>query len=125
MKRRVHVVGPGPPFVNRRIGTDHVVVCEQMGVAELLDALGVCTRGGHRTEFSWGKTSRRARRLRYQRPRLITCTIVNVEQRSYPDLKFAFSEGGIGWIPLYLDRSDRHYTNQKWLRRDFGDKTAQ
>ena len=31
-------------------------------------------------------------------------------------------EGGIGWIPFYLDRSDRHYTNQKWLRRDFGDK---
>jgi hypothetical protein len=23
---------------------------------------------------------------------------------------------------FYLDRSDRHYTNQKWLRRDFGDK---
>ncbi len=40
--------------------------------------------------------------------------------RNYPDLKFAFSEGGIGWIPFYLDRSDRHYTNQKWLRRDFG-----
>jgi hypothetical protein len=32
----------------------------------------------------------------------------------------AFSEGGIGWIPFYLDRCDRHYTNQKWLRRDFG-----
>ncbi len=42
--------------------------------------------------------------------------------RNYPDLKFAFSEGGIGWIPFYLDRSDRHYTNQKWLRRDFGNK---
>jgi hypothetical protein len=28
---------------------------------------------------------------------------------------------GIGWIPFYLDRSDRHYTNQKSLRRDFGD----
>ena len=45
--------------------------------------------------------------------------------RNYPDLKFAFSEGGIGWIPFYLDRSDRHYTNQKWLRRDFGDQAAQ
>ncbi|GAA3390569.1 amidohydrolase family protein [Cryptosporangium minutisporangium] len=42
--------------------------------------------------------------------------------RTYPDLKFAFSEGGIGWIPFYLDRSDRHYTNQRWLRRDFGGK---
>ena len=40
--------------------------------------------------------------------------------RTYPDLKIAFSEGGIGWIPFYLDRCDRHYTNQKWLRRDFG-----
>jgi hypothetical protein len=40
--------------------------------------------------------------------------------RSYPDLKLAWSEGGIGWIPFYLDRCDRHYTNQKWLRRDFG-----
>jgi hypothetical protein len=42
--------------------------------------------------------------------------------RTYPDLKFAFSEGGIGWIPFYLDRCDRHYTNQRWLRRDFGGK---
>jgi predicted TIM-barrel fold metal-dependent hydrolase len=40
--------------------------------------------------------------------------------RTYPDLKVAFSEGGIGWIPFYLDRCDRHYTNQRWLRRDFG-----
>lgn len=40
--------------------------------------------------------------------------------RGYPGLKVALSEGGIGWIPFYLDRSDRHYTNQKWLRRDFG-----
>jgi predicted TIM-barrel fold metal-dependent hydrolase len=42
--------------------------------------------------------------------------------RTYPGLKLAFSEGGIGWIPFYLDRCDRHYTNQKWLRRDFGGK---
>ncbi|MCX4097104.1 amidohydrolase family protein [Nocardia sp. alder85J] len=42
--------------------------------------------------------------------------------RNYPGLKVALSEGGIGWIPFFLDRSDRHYTNQKWLRRDFGGK---
>jgi predicted TIM-barrel fold metal-dependent hydrolase len=40
--------------------------------------------------------------------------------RAYPDLRIAWSEGGIGWIPFYLDRCDRHYTNQRWLRRDFG-----
>ena len=42
--------------------------------------------------------------------------------RSFPDLKFAFSEGGIGWIPFMLDRVDRHYLNQRWLGQDFGDK---
>lgn len=42
--------------------------------------------------------------------------------RNYPGLKIALSEGGVGWIPYFLDRSDRHYVNQKWLRRDFGGK---
>ncbi|CUU57428.1 Predicted metal-dependent hydrolase, TIM-barrel fold [Parafrankia irregularis] len=42
--------------------------------------------------------------------------------RDYPALKIAWSEAGIGWIPFYLSRCDRHYTNQKWLRRDFGGK---
>jgi predicted TIM-barrel fold metal-dependent hydrolase len=40
----------------------------------------------------------------------------------YPDLKVAYSEGGVGWIAFYLDRCDRHYVNQKWLRHDFGGK---
>jgi predicted TIM-barrel fold metal-dependent hydrolase len=40
--------------------------------------------------------------------------------RTFPKLKVALSEGGVGWIPFFLDRSDRHYTNQRWLRRDFG-----
>ncbi len=43
--------------------------------------------------------------------------------RKYPDLKIAFSEGGIGWIPFLMDRVDRHYENQKWTGQDFGDKT--
>jgi predicted TIM-barrel fold metal-dependent hydrolase len=42
--------------------------------------------------------------------------------RKYPDLKVAFSEGGIGWIPFLLDRVDRHYSNQRWTRQDFGNK---
>jgi hypothetical protein len=42
--------------------------------------------------------------------------------QNYPDLKVAWSEAGIGWIPFYLDRCDRHYTNQRWLKHDFGDK---
>jgi predicted TIM-barrel fold metal-dependent hydrolase len=42
--------------------------------------------------------------------------------RDYPDLKIAWSEAGIGWIPFYLDRCDRHYTNQVWLGQDFGGK---
>ena len=41
-----------------------------------------------------------------------------------PSSKVAFSEGGIGWIPFYLDRCDRHFTNQVWLHKDtdFGGK---
>ena len=42
--------------------------------------------------------------------------------RRFPDLKVALSEGGIGWIPFYLERADRHYTNQTWIGNDFGDK---
>jgi predicted TIM-barrel fold metal-dependent hydrolase len=42
--------------------------------------------------------------------------------RQFPDLKVALSEGGIGWIPFYLDRADRHFENQVWLNNDFGGK---
>ena len=42
--------------------------------------------------------------------------------RRFPDLKVALSEGGIGWIPFYLDRADRHFNNQAWLHNDFGGK---
>ncbi|HEY7106168.1 MAG TPA: amidohydrolase family protein [Acidimicrobiia bacterium] len=44
--------------------------------------------------------------------------------RKFPDLKVALSEGGIGWIPFYYDRIDRHFTNQQWLHdaEDFGGK---
>ncbi len=44
--------------------------------------------------------------------------------RRFPDLKVALSEGGIGWIPFYFDRIDRHYANQVWLHHEdhFGGK---
>jgi predicted TIM-barrel fold metal-dependent hydrolase len=44
--------------------------------------------------------------------------------RQFPDLKVALSEGGIGWIPFYFDRIDRHVQNQQWLHDadDFGGK---
>jgi predicted TIM-barrel fold metal-dependent hydrolase len=42
--------------------------------------------------------------------------------RKYPALKVAWSEGGIGWVPFYLDRCDRHYKNQKWTKQEFGGK---
>src|ERR1700722_13414266 len=44
--------------------------------------------------------------------------------RRFPDLKVALSEGGIGWIPFYFDRIDRHFNNQAWLHGggDFGGK---
>ena len=44
--------------------------------------------------------------------------------RRFPGLKVALSEGGIGWIPFYFDRVDRHFSNQEWLHGadDFGGK---
>jgi len=42
--------------------------------------------------------------------------------RNYPDLKVAWSEAGIGWIPFYLSRCDRHYLNQTWLGHDLKGK---
>ena len=42
--------------------------------------------------------------------------------RRFPDLRVALSEGGIGWIPFYFDRIDRHFKNQAWLHSDFGGK---
>jgi predicted TIM-barrel fold metal-dependent hydrolase len=41
--------------------------------------------------------------------------------RKFPALRVALSEGGIGWIPFYLDRVDRHFTNQRWIDNSFGE----
>jgi hypothetical protein len=41
--------------------------------------------------------------------------------KKYPDLKMALSEGGIGWIPYFLERSDftfKHHS--EWTYTDFG-----
>ncbi|KAA0234402.1 MAG: hypothetical protein JJLCMIEE_02691 [Acidimicrobiales bacterium] len=43
--------------------------------------------------------------------------------RKYPDLKVALSEGGIGWIPYFLERVDYVYSHHRaWTNQDFGDK---
>jgi predicted TIM-barrel fold metal-dependent hydrolase len=34
--------------------------------------------------------------------------------RRFPDLKVAVSEGGIGWVPFFLDRMDRIIVTQSW-----------
>ncbi len=42
--------------------------------------------------------------------------------RKYPDLRFALSEGGIGWIPYLLERIDYVYQHHHlWTHQDFGD----
>ncbi|MGH0035833.1 MAG: amidohydrolase family protein [Myxococcota bacterium] len=41
--------------------------------------------------------------------------------RDYPRLKFALSEGGIGWIPYFLDRVDYVFEHHhQWTNQDFG-----
>lgn len=43
--------------------------------------------------------------------------------RKFPDLTFALSEGGIGWVPYFLERIDRVYKmHRAWTHQDFGDK---
>ncbi len=43
--------------------------------------------------------------------------------RDFPDLKFALSEGGIGWVPYFLERADYVYQHHRaWTQQDFGDK---
>ena len=42
--------------------------------------------------------------------------------RKYPNLRFALSEGGIGWIPYLLERVDYVYEHHHaWTGQDFGD----
>jgi predicted TIM-barrel fold metal-dependent hydrolase len=43
--------------------------------------------------------------------------------KKFPDIKFALSEGGTGWIPYFLDRIDRTYDmHHLWTGQDFGGK---
>ena len=43
--------------------------------------------------------------------------------RKFPDLRVALSEGGIGWIPYFLERVDWIYKrHHPWTGQDFGDR---
>jgi predicted TIM-barrel fold metal-dependent hydrolase len=43
--------------------------------------------------------------------------------RRYPDLRIALSEGGIGWVPYFLERADFTYEHHhEWTFSDFGDE---
>jgi len=43
--------------------------------------------------------------------------------RKFPGLRVALSEGGIGWIPYFLERVDYTYTHHRaWTGQDFGDR---
>ena len=43
--------------------------------------------------------------------------------RKFPNLKVALSEGGIGWIPYFLERLDYVYNHHhQWTNQDFGGK---
>lgn len=43
--------------------------------------------------------------------------------KQFPDVRFALSEGGTGWIPYFVDRLDRTYEmHHLWTGQDFGDR---
>ena len=68
---------------------------------------------------------------------LITLTPLNIVQaatdliwsgvfKRFPDLKVALSEGGIGWIPYFMERIDYQYRQHHfWTGQDFGDRHAE
>jgi predicted TIM-barrel fold metal-dependent hydrolase len=42
--------------------------------------------------------------------------------KRFPDLRFALSEGGIGWLPYFLERIDYVYQRHRfWTHQQFGD----
>ena len=44
--------------------------------------------------------------------------------KEFPDIKIALSEGGIGWVPYFLDRIERTYDmHHHWTGQDLGDLT--
>jgi predicted TIM-barrel fold metal-dependent hydrolase len=65
---------------------------------------------------------------------LITLQPINIVQaaadllwspvlRKFPTLRVALSEGGIGWIPYFLERVDYVYKHHRaWTHQSFGDK---
>jgi predicted TIM-barrel fold metal-dependent hydrolase len=41
--------------------------------------------------------------------------------KRFPDIQFALSEGGIGWLPYFLERIDYVYERHRfWTKQDFG-----
>ena len=43
--------------------------------------------------------------------------------RKFPGLRIALSEGGIGWVPYFLERIDYVYRHHRaWTNQDFGDR---
>ncbi|ONH24630.1 amidohydrolase family protein [Pseudofrankia asymbiotica] len=43
--------------------------------------------------------------------------------KDFPDLRIALSEGGIGWVPYFLERADRTFdVHATWTMQDFGGK---
>ena len=43
--------------------------------------------------------------------------------KEFPTIKIAMSEGGIGWIPYFLERADYvHAHHHYWTHQDFGGK---
>jgi hypothetical protein len=43
--------------------------------------------------------------------------------KKFPDLKVSLSEGGIGWVPYFLERLDHCYrTHHAWTGADFGNR---
>ena len=83
-----------------------VLHAHRLVVVEL--AMTVARRADRRADHAAADQHRPDRR----RPRLVAGA-----SSKFPGLKFALSEGGIGWIPYFLERTDYTYEHHKaWTR---------
>ena len=90
---------------------EHVVMCLHIGQG--FGAINSAPGRAHRQSDHPGDPG-----LRPGRPG----SPVGTRVPDLPRSQGAWSEAGIGWIPFYLNRCDRHYLNQRWLGHDFGTK---
>jgi predicted TIM-barrel fold metal-dependent hydrolase len=99
----------------RTLCDEGVVLCLHIGLGiSLIQRPGGGIKGGAIPDFEGSEIDAFIVLASQVSTIALTDLIFGPTLRRFPDLRVALSEGGIGWIPFYLERADRHYRNQVW-----------